>query len=157
MTMTGQEAIRFVDTHGVVLEAAHGPVPCLVEEIAGERIRGSWWSHPKAHTIHLLTGNVRNSHLVHVCRLVGGKVSLVHRRLWPALVRLADRLPKERLAAIREVHTERGHHVVEEIPFPDWVPHEVLAEAQMLEEDAAVSALGEWLRAHYLGRKANGS
>ncbi len=155
--MTGEEAIRFVETHGVVLEAAHGPVPCLVEEIAGERIRGSWWSHPKAHTIHRLTGDIRNSDLVHVCRLVGGKVTLVHRRLWPALVRLADRLPKERLAAIREVHTERGHHVVQEIPFPDWVPHEVLAEAQVLEEDAAASALGEWLRAHYLGHKANGS
>ena len=130
MTMTNEEAIRFIETHGVVLEAAHGPVPCLAEEIAGERIRGSWWSHPKAHTIHLLTGDIRNSNLVHVCRLVGGKVTLVHRRLWPAIVRLADRLPKERLAAIREVHTERGHHVVEEIPFPDWVPPEVLAEAQ---------------------------
>ena len=153
MTMTSEEAIRFVETHGVVLEAAHGPVPCLVEEIAGERIRGSWWSHPKAHTIHRLTGDIRNSDLVHVCRLVGGKVTLVHRRLWPALVRLADRLPKERLAAIREVHTERGHHVVEEIPFPDWVPPEVIKEGQILEEDAAVSAFGEWLRAHYLGRK----
>ena len=155
--MTGEEAIRFVETHGVVLEAAHGPVPCLAEEIAGERIRGGWWSHPKAHTIHLVTGKVRSCNLVHVCRLVGGKVTLVHRRLWPALVRLADRLPKERLAAIREVHTERGHHVVEEIPFPDWVPHEVIKEAQVLEEDAAASALGEWLTEHYLGGKTNAS
>ena len=155
--MTGEEAIRFVETHGVVLEAAHGPVPCLVEEIAGERIRGNWWSHPKAHTIHLVTGAVRSSNLVHVCRLVGGKVTLVHRRLWPALVRLADRLPKERLAAIREVHTERGHHVVEETPFPDWVPPEVIKEAQVLEEDAAASALGEWLTMHYFGGKTNGS
>ncbi len=157
MTMTVEEAILFIETHGIVLEAAHGPVPCLAAEIAGERIRGNWWSHPKAHTIHRLTGNVRNSDLVHVCRLVGGKVTLVHRRLWPALVRLADRLPKERLAAIREVHTERGHHVVEEIPFPDWVPPEVMKEAQIMQEDAAASALGEWLRAHYLGRKTNGS
>ena len=153
--MTGQEAIRFVDMHGIVLEAAHGPIPCLVEEIAGERIRGSWWSHPKAHAIHRLTGEVRRSNLVHVCRLVKGKVTLVHRRLWPALVRLADRLPKDRLAAIREIHTETGHHVVEEIPFPDWVPPEVMDEAQELEEDAAVSAFGEWLREHYLDRKTN--
>ncbi len=153
--MTGQEAIRFVERHGIVLESARGSLPCLVEEIAGERIRGSWWSHPKAHDIHRLTGDVRNSNLVHVCRLVRGKVTLVHRRLWPALVRLADRLPKERLAAIREVHTERGHHVVVETPFPDWVPPEVIKEAQVLEEDAAASALGEWLTEHYLGGKAN--
>ena len=153
--MTGQEAIRFVDMHGIVLEAAHGPIPCLVEEIAGERIRGSWWSHPKAHTIHRVTGDIRNSNLVHVCRLVRGKVTLVHRRLWPALVRLADRLPKRRLAAIRETHTERGHHVVQETPFPDWVPPEVMEEAQRLDENAAASAVGEWLREQYLGRKPN--
>ncbi len=153
--MTGQEAIRFVEIHGIVLEAARGKIPCLIEEIAGERIRGSWWSHPKAHTIHRLTGDVRSSNLVHVCRLVGGKVTLVHRRLWPALVRLADRLPKERLASIREIHTKSGKHVVEEIPFPEWVPPEVMEEAQGLEEDAAASALGEWLREHYLGRRTN--
>ena len=153
--MTSQDAIHFVDKHGIVLEAARGPIPCLTEEIAGERISGSWWSHPKAHSIHRLTGDVRRSNLVHVCRLVGGKVTLVHRRLWPALVRLADRLPKERLAAIREIHTNSGKHVVEEIPFPDWVPPEVMEDARGLEEDAAASALGEWLRAHYLGRKTN--
>jgi len=153
--MTGQEAIQFVETHGIVLESAHGSLPCLVEEIAGERIRGSWWSHPKAHNIHRLTGDVRNSSFVHVCRLAGGKVTLVHRRLWPALVRVGNRLPKERLAAIREIHTETGRHIVQEIPFPDWVPPEVTEEAQVLEEDAAVSALGQWLRDQYLGRKSN--
>lgn len=153
--MTGQEAIQFVETHGIVLESAHGSLPCLVEEIAGERIRGSWWSHPKAHNIHRLTGDVRNSKFVHVCRLAGGKVTLVHRRLWPALVRLANRLPKERLAAIREIHTETGRHIVQEIPFPDWVPREVMEAAQVLEEDAAASSLGQWLRDQYLGRKSN--
>ncbi len=155
--MTGQEAIQFVETHGIVLESAHGALPCLVEEIAGERIKGSWWSHPSAHAIHRLTGDVRNSNLVHVCRLVRGKVTFVHRRLWPALVRIADRLPKERLAAIREIHTETGRHVVQEIPFPDWVPSEVIQEARGLDQNAAASALGQWLREQYLGSKANAS
>ena len=150
--MTGQEAIRFVETHGIVLESAHGSLPCLVEEIAEERIRGSWWSHPKAHDIHRVTGDVRNSDLVRVCRLARRKVTLVHRRLWPALVRLAHRLPKERLAAIREIHTETGRHVVQEVPFPDWVPPEVMEEAQVLEEDTAASVLGQWLKEHYVDR-----
>ncbi len=157
MRMTGQEAIRFVERHGIVLESAHGPLPCLVEEMAGERMRGSWWSHPEAHNIHRLTGYVRNSNLVHVCRLAKGKVTLVHRRLWPALVRVADRLPKERLAAIREVHTETGRHVVQETPFPDWVPSEVMEEARALEQDAAASVLGQWLREQYLGSETNAS
>ncbi len=151
--MTGREAIQFVETHGIVLESAHGVLPCLVEKIAGERIRGSWWSHPKAHDIHRLTGNVRDSSLVHVCRLARGKVTLVHRRLWPALVRVADRLPKQRLAAIREIHTETGRHVVQETPFPDWVPSEVMQEALGLDREAAASELGQWLREQYLGSK----
>ncbi len=153
--MTGREAIQFVETHGIVLESAHGALPCLVEEIAGERIKGSWWSHPRAHDIHRLTGDVRNSNLVHVCRLARGKVTLVHRRLWPALVRVADRLPKERLAALREIHTETGRHVVLETPFPDWVPSEVIQEARGLDRDAAASALGHWLREQYLGSNAD--
>ena len=153
--MTSQEAIHFVEKHGIVLEAANGPIPCLVEAIAGQRIRGSWWGHPEAHNIHRLTGDVRRSNLVHVCRLVEGKVTLVHRRLWPAVVRLADRLPKDRLAAVREIHTTSGKHVVEEIPFPDWVPPEVMEDAQRLAEDAAAAAVGEWLRAYYLSRKTN--
>ena len=151
--MTGEEAIRFVETHGIVFESAHGALPCLVEEIEGERIRGSWWSHPKAHNIHRLTGAVRNSSLVHVCRLAKGKVTLVHRRLWPALVRVADRLPTERLAAIREIHTETGRHVVQETPFPDWVPSEVIQEARELDQDTAAAVLGQWLREQYLGGK----
>ncbi len=40
--MTAEEAIAFVREHGVVLVSAKGPVPRLVEAIAGETIRGSW-------------------------------------------------------------------------------------------------------------------
>jgi hypothetical protein len=39
-----------------------------------------------------------------VCRIVGGKVTYVHRHLWPAPVLLAGRFSKKNLAAIKEVH-----------------------------------------------------
>ncbi len=58
-------------------------------------------------------------------RLVRGRLTLVHRDLWPVLVRLADRV----LAAVHEEHTERGSHRSAEIPFPDWVPEDVRAAA----------------------------
>jgi len=45
------EALAFVERHGVVLQAARGPVPSLAEAVAGGRIRGSWWGHPKGHEI----------------------------------------------------------------------------------------------------------
>lgn len=50
--MDADEAYRFVEQQGVVLESASGPVPTLTHHIVGERIRGSWWSHPASHHIY---------------------------------------------------------------------------------------------------------
>src|SRR6266446_5201328 len=123
--MTPKQAIAFVKANGVVLESGRGPVPNLAETIAGGPIRGSWWAHPKADTIFLCSRAVRASADVLVCRLVAGKVTYVHRRMWPALVRLAGRFSADQLAAIEEVHTPSGKHNVNVTRFQDWVPEEV--------------------------------
>jgi hypothetical protein len=123
--MTSREALAFIRKHGVVLESARGPVPSLAEVIAGEPLRRSWWSHPKSHEIFAATQAVRHSDDVLVCRLIEGKITFVHRRLWPALVRAAGRLPQARLSQVREVHTSSGRHVTQEVPFPDWVPSNI--------------------------------
>ncbi len=144
-TVTPDEALEFVATHGIVLESASGPVPSLVATILGEPVRGSWWGHPQSHEIFRITRAVRASPSVLVCRLVQGKVTLVHRRLWPAVVRIADRFPADRVAQIVEVHTAAGHHRVEETPFPDWVPPLVRTDASSLSEEEALEALGTWV------------
>ncbi|HME74004.1 MAG TPA: hypothetical protein VKM54_29710 [Myxococcota bacterium] len=143
--MTRRQAIAFVRKHGVVLESARGRVPSLAEAVAGGPIKRSWWSHPKSHEIFALTQIVRDSNDVLVCRVVDGKVTFVHRRLWPALVRLADRLPHEHLAQLREEHTASGRHVVRTVPFPDWIPREVSARGRDLTESEALALLGRWL------------
>ena len=120
--LTPKDALAFVEEHGIVLESARGPVPSLASAIAGEEIRGSWWGHAKSEQIWVSTRRLRESEDILVCRLVGGKVTYVHRRLWPALVRLSDRFSADRIAQIRELHTEQGHHSVSETPFPAWVP-----------------------------------
>ncbi len=132
-SMTRGAALAFVRKHGVVLEAGRGPVPSLADEIAGEPIAGSWWGHPKGHEIFDLTRAVRASPDVLVSRLVKGKITYVHRRLWPALVRAARYFEREALAAIREVHTAEGKHVIERVPFPKWVPPEVKFEADEID------------------------
>ena len=142
--MTLRQAAAFVRKHGVVLESAAGPVPSLAVDIAGGPIRGSWWSHPRSHEIFEITQAIRGSQDVLVCRLVNGKVTFVHRRLWPALVRAAKRFPRKQLAQVREVHTGSGRHVVKEVAFPKWVPAEVKAEASQLSEEEAVRELGGW-------------
>ena len=149
--MTEGRAIGFVRRHGVVLMSARGPAPTLADTIAGEPIRGSWWSHPKSHLIFRLCGAVQDAPGVLVCRLVDGKVTFVHRRLWPALVRLSDDLPKGRLASVRQIHTKSGRHETIETPFPRWVPAAVRREACRLARTRAVAALGAPLVAHLTG------
>jgi hypothetical protein len=61
--------------------------------------------------------------------------------LWPALVRISDRFPAAALAAVEEEHTASGAHHKIEIPFPDWVPPEVIREAARLTEQAALAQL----------------
>jgi hypothetical protein len=139
--VTVRQALRFVEREGAVMETARGPLACLLEELTGAPIRGSWWAHPRAGELHAVTRVVRACPEVLVCRLAGGKVTLIHRRLWPALVRLAHELPRERLAAVREVHTSRGHHEVRLTPFPRWVPREVARAATGLRRAEAAAAL----------------
>ena len=139
--MTPRQAIAFVQATGVVLESGRGAVPTLAEAIAGAPIRGSWWAHSKSNTIFLCSRAIRESADVLVCRLVGGKVTYVHRRLWPALVRLAGRFDADRLAAIQEVHTPMGKHEVRRTAYPDWVTEDVRRTAEELTENEAASLL----------------
>ena len=154
--MTVRGALAFIRKHGIVLEAAQGAVPSLAAAIARESIRGSWWSHPKSHEIFRITQAVRDSEEVLVCRLVGAKITFVHRRLWPALVRAASRLPVKGLAQVKEIHSASGRHVATTIPFPKWVPSEVFAEVRRLTEDEAVREIEEGIQSSLppRGRKA---
>ncbi|HEX9700148.1 MAG TPA: hypothetical protein VGD06_11865 [Acidobacteriota bacterium] len=145
MAVTARQALAFICKHGVVLEAAQGPVPSLAEAIAGEPVGGRWWSHPKSREIFAVTRAIRDSDEVLVCRLIEGKVTFVHRRLWPAIVRAAGRIPADHLSQVREVHTSSGRHVTEEVPFPDWVPSSVRAAARSLSEEAALAELAAWI------------
>jgi hypothetical protein len=142
--MTPRAAIAFVRRHGIVLEGARGPVPNLAEAVVSRPIKGSWWGHPQGHQIFGLTRAVRASPDVLTCRLVSGKVTYVHRRLWPALVRLAPRFPRKDLAALHEIHTTRGRHELLIEPFPSWVPDMVRQAAGQLSNAEAEGALGPW-------------
>lgn len=139
--MTPRQALSFVKTNGIVLESARGPVPSLAETIAGKAIRGSWWAHPKGKTIFACSRAIRNSKDVLICRLVEGKVTYVHRRLWPALARLSERFLPARIAAIREVHSATGAHRIEAVAFPKWVPSEEMRKGVKLSVEQAAALL----------------
>jgi hypothetical protein len=142
--MSPEEAISVIADRGVVLASAKGPVPSLAAILVGEPIKGSWWAHPQGHRIFSLFESIADSPDILMCRLVEGKVTYVHRRLWPALIRAADAFPARNLARVAQEHTQAGHHITRETPFPDWTDAGSRAAAQLLTAQEALSALGDW-------------
>ena len=138
------EAVAFVERHGVVLQSARGPVPNLAEAVARGPLRGSWWSHRKGKEIFHAAEAVSESPDVLVCKLIEGKVTFVHRRLWPALVKLAGRFRRKQLTKVWNEHTSSGAHRLRQVTFPSWVPAEVMREAAGLSISAAESILSQW-------------
>ena len=96
---------------------------------------------PEHDAIYRVLNEAADSDDVVRLRLVRGKVALVHRRLWPALVRLVDRIGPDALAAIEEEHTPGGSHRARPVPFPDWVPQAILGCALLLSEADAIEQL----------------
>jgi hypothetical protein len=60
--------------------------PNAIEIVTGQFPRGSWWSHPRAHDIYGILQSVERHRDVLLAKLLSGKVSLIHRELWPALM-----------------------------------------------------------------------
>ncbi|MFN8442037.1 MAG: hypothetical protein U0175_14750 [Caldilineaceae bacterium] len=52
-------------------------------------IFGSWWSHPQGNQIYALLNTLTEHPDVLVVKLVRGKATFLHRRLWPALLGVA--------------------------------------------------------------------
>lgn len=139
--------LRFVERHGVVLASARGPVPSVAEAVAGQPIVGSWWAHPKGKAIFAALSELDDSDDVRCFKLVDGKVTFVHRRMWPALARLASDglLAAARVASIQQEHMPTGEHRNLVTPFPDWVPDDVARAATALTSDDARAQLGAWV------------
>jgi hypothetical protein len=126
---------------GVLLESARGPIPNVAELVAGAPIRGSWWAHLQSRRIFAAINALADSPDVARMRLVNRRITLVHRRLWPALLRLEARLPADALVVVEEEHTATGAHRVRKVPLASWADAEIRVEAGALDEQAAVATV----------------
>ena len=84
---TAAQALALVKRNGVVTLAAHiEGVPCFVEAVTGERLRGSWWGHPMGKLIFALAEGLEDSSGVLTVKLLEGKATFVDQALWPVLL-----------------------------------------------------------------------
>jgi len=80
-------------------------------------------------------------------------VTFIHRRLWPAIVRLSSVVPKQDLAALREERTRTGAHRLVSTPFPRWVPDATRITARGMPLEDAHSQFGPLLSILRAGRR----
>jgi hypothetical protein len=60
-----------------------------IQILTGEFPHGSWWSHPEANRIYRVLQDVEAHPDLVSTKLLSGKVTFVHRALWPALLAVA--------------------------------------------------------------------
>jgi len=81
-------AVRELERHGLLLQT-DPKLPSLVALVTEAPVHGSWWSHPLAHTILAMGSALARHPDVLSAKLVSGKQTWLHRRLWPALLAVA--------------------------------------------------------------------
>jgi hypothetical protein len=145
--------------HGLLL-MQDKKIASVVALITGEALATSWWSHPRSHEIFRTLEKLGDDRDVLVTRLIAGKVTYVHRRLWPSFLAIAAsgaewqkrglrakpstrELQERLLVAAEEVHTESGRHEMRTQTWHAWakehaakIPRVTPAAYAELEEEA---------------------
>ncbi len=80
-----RRVIKELDRFGILLEV-DSRLPNVASLVAGERITGSWWTHKRSRLICRILNRFLASGDSLTVRLVSGKVTFVHRRLWADLL-----------------------------------------------------------------------
>lgn len=108
-----------LERHGLLLQSDLS-LPSITTIVAGEPIRGSWWGHSRGDAIYRVANALADDRDVLLTKLVDGKVTYVHRRLWAAVLAVAcsrerwqlDRLPQlaqkmlDTVDQLGELHTD---------------------------------------------------
>src|SRR5947208_765492 len=82
------EAVQQLDEYGLLL-IQDARLPSVTTIVAGGPIQGSWWGNPRARGTYAVLVALEDHPDVLQTKLLGGKVTLVHRRLWPPVIAVA--------------------------------------------------------------------
>ena len=79
---------KHLSEHGWLL-LSDPELPSVSGMVAREPVRGSWWSHPRAHAIYAVSQDLSHHQDVLVAKLVSRKVTFLHRDLWRPFLSVA--------------------------------------------------------------------
>lgn len=86
--MSLQRVRSELEKHGLLL-VTDSALPSVAGIVAREPIKGSWWSHPKAHAIYAVVEKLDDREDVLLTTLVLNKQTFVHARFWRDLLSVA--------------------------------------------------------------------
>ena len=82
-----EQAIGLLEQIGLLLVRGT-EIPDVCRIVTGQEFKGSWWSNPAAHQIFAVNERLADHPDVTLAKLVSGKVTFIHRKLWPQLFTL---------------------------------------------------------------------
>ena len=123
---TFQQIQDLLERYGLLL-VSDLHLPSVASLVAGEPVRRSWWGHPRGKEIYAVANQLAASEEVLLIKLVSGKETFVHQRLWSALLGvgtareswqlhdlsalacfLLETLPHEQTLRLDQVHQSTG-------------------------------------------------
>ncbi len=84
-----KEVLSKLVKYGFLLES-DTKLPSVCGLITGGPLTGSWWSHPLAQEIFQVNEQLEDHADVLITKLISGKVTFVHRQLWPEMVAIGN-------------------------------------------------------------------
>lgn len=85
MSQALDKTYKELERRGLLL-LADNTLPSVVSVIAGRPITGSWWSAPAGKLIYNTANELEEHQNVVVVKLLSGKLTFIHGKLWPALI-----------------------------------------------------------------------
>jgi len=139
-------------------------LPNVCALVAGETVRGSWWVHPRSHAIFHVVSELADHPDVLMTKLVSGKVTYVHRALWPEVIAIGCAKESWQTAPLSEDARKLLAAVEREPVLPDGGSNKaasgletkllVYSEQFHTESGAHLRRLESW--AHWSGRTGFG-
>lgn len=80
-----EECLAALERDGLLL-LHDARLPSVATIVAGGPVKGSWWGHASGHSIFNTAEALEEHPDVAIAKLVDGKVTYVHRKLWGALM-----------------------------------------------------------------------
>jgi hypothetical protein len=131
----GQAALRSIEEYGLLL-VSDSRTPSVAGIVTGERVSGSWWGHPLSHEIFRVNQLLASSPDITTAKLIYGKVTFIHRKLWEALVAVGtgrelwqtnDLLPAA--LSLMNLVARRGEVRIDEVSAEMGLNHKALSGA----------------------------